>query len=554
MFCGKCGNKIPDGGTFCPLCGNRLGQQTRPTAQATPPTPPPSNKPPKRRLRLGVILPVTAICLVVAMLVGLAAVGRQSRLHGEPGEILEIEEIKDNWEDGETQEDMLAPEDTWKDIDLPEVPKVELLDWDTVEEAPAEDFEYELLEYVQDNKEDDVILIKDYFGSESIVKVPAKIDETPVHYVDRETFWEKSGITHVFLPDGVTLMTGHTMEVMDVSGKELFADCENLRQVRLPATSLPERLFENCTALEAVIFSEEERYSLSIEEGAFRNCTALTYIELGERYETIGSDAFAGCTGLKYIAAPGVTEVGESAFLGCNALETVDIPRLEKLGSRAFQDCACIKNISLPSLISMDHRAFAGCTSLESIIAPNIDEIEDFAFENCKSLNTLQVNRQANVFSGSALNGCSVLNNIEFVGDEDGHASFLKLEKGVLYKVVPDGAILIRVLEANDSDNLKLRKDTFDVGAEAFAQCNVKSVTLPASVQYLSYNAFSECNTLESVSLAPGVCLTYVKEDAFDDCPSLKTVDFSNDVGELEYDFDFDNCPLLENVKYPERS
>ena len=101
---------------------------------------------------------------------------------------------------------------------------------------------------------------------------------------------------------------------------------EIIRQVVLEegVTSVGQRAFIDCTALETVIFPETlER----IDEEGFRNCTALQTIQLPGSVMSIGWYAFAGCTALTWIQMPGTVEyLGGFAFAGCTKLNTAAIP------------------------------------------------------------------------------------------------------------------------------------------------------------------------------------------------------------------------------------
>ena len=76
------------------------------------------------------------------------------------------------------------------------------------------------------------------------------------------------------------------------------------------------------------------------------------------------------------------------------------------------------------------------------------------------------------------------------------------------------------------------------IGGGAFRYCsNLKYVTIPETVTYISYLAFSECNGLESIVIPNSV--TMIDDDAFWKCAGLINVtipDSVNDIGSYAFD------------------
>ena len=127
-------------------------------------------------------------------------------------------------------------------------------------------------------------------------------------------------------------------------GKEVFRDCKTLRRVILsPKTErVCEDAFADCTSLSYVgtgetvwdccVFPSEASNIIVIEKGAFRGCTSLTGIILPELY-TFGTEAFAGCTGLKRVVYYG-SKIGSRAFADCGTIDGFVLLNLAKKISR----------------------------------------------------------------------------------------------------------------------------------------------------------------------------------------------------------------------------
>lgn len=116
----------------------------------------------------------------------------------------------------------------------------------------------------------------------------------------------------------------------------------------------------------------------------------------------------------------------------------MNLPLVEKLGDYAFAKCTALASVKLPNVVTIDIAAFNGCTSLTDIDLPNVVTIDRAAFTGCTSLTDI------------------------------GFGSKLKY----------------------------INSDYYDI---TFANCPLTTVTLPATVQYVSYYAFSKCSQLKDV-------------------------------------------------------
>ena len=67
----------------------------------------------------------------------------------------------------------------------------------------------------------------------------------------------------------------------------------------------------------------------------------MNSVSIGKNCESIGLQAFEGCTGLKEITLSDcLTEIEDLAFAGCSLLESFDPPAtLNKIGVDVFDEC-----------------------------------------------------------------------------------------------------------------------------------------------------------------------------------------------------------------------
>ena len=100
------------------------------------------------------------------------------------------------------------------------------------------DYQYELME-------DGTARIIRYMGNESVMAVPAYLDEAEVTVIGANAFSECGSLTNVTLPDGVTSIE-----------EGAFSDCGSLNGIILPAklASIGLGAFDACVGLTKISF------------------------------------------------------------------------------------------------------------------------------------------------------------------------------------------------------------------------------------------------------------------------------------------------------------
>ncbi len=398
------------------------------------------------------------------------------------------------------------------------------------------------------------------------------------------------------IPSEATDPESGTLYNVTSIGNSAFESCSMLTSINIPesVTSIGEFAFGSCSNLASVTISENVT---TIGNVAFFNCSGLTSITVPKNITTIGNSAFYGCTnaqefvfekatapafgtnvfsnttcpiyvptaaaitayrqadnmsnfasrvqvkpivveGVKYklwedgtcsVVAnnysgdvvirssvdyngveTAVTSISSSAFKDCIDLTSVTIPEGVKTIS-GFNGCTSLTSVTIPnSVTSIGGSAFFGCTGLTEITIPeNVTSIESAAFKSCSGLETLNFNAKNCTMSGqnyyATFNGCTSLTTITI---------------GENVETIP---------------------------SYAFSYCSsVKSVTIPASVTSIGYDAFKECNGIETLTFDTEA-IGYV----FNNKPSLKTVNIGNSVRNISI-YAFKDCTGLTEINIPE--
>jgi len=299
---------------------------------------------------------------------------------------------------------------------------------------------------------------------------------------------------------------------------------------------------------------------------------------------TIGDYAFSETSLHEVSIADTVTSIGERAFSSSPYLTEMEVPgSVESLGSQVFASCSGLKSVKLSSgaLTKIPSKAFYGCSRLETIVIPDgVTTIYTGAFSYCNSLTQVNISKSVNkIYDGEnevGENGflwpCASLTSINV--DED-NTKFVSKD-GVLFEKKENEKLkLVRYPQAlkQDDDTYVVNGSQVDeVGFAAFKACNaLKKVVLSEGVTTIDPYAFSR-TTLVTFEF-PEHSLSVIKEDAFYRsydltgvvipqgasiekeaffaCKGLKSVTLPSDLTVIP-DGAFEECLQLESVYIPD--
>ena len=105
--------------------------------------------------------------------------------------------------------------------------------------------------------------------------------------------------------------------------------------------------------------------------------TNIVNITIPEGVESIGNSAFRGCTGITNVSIPkSVKSIGEYAFYNCAGIANVSIPEsVTSIGNWAFSWCTNLQSITVPkSVTSIGSNVFYNCSNLQYIYYDGTEE------------------------------------------------------------------------------------------------------------------------------------------------------------------------------------
>lgn len=449
------------------------------------------------------------------------------------------------------------------------------------------DFEYSI-------RDDGTAQIVEYVGNETVLSIPSEVDGYVVTSIRWNSFYGKTNITEITIPDSVTSIEHNA-----------FANCTSLTNVFLGESvkSIGSYAFYNCPKLKSVIIpvnvksiddyafgyyqdkggysvkveeftlygydktaakryasyynfvfilldNEENAYSYNVKEDGTAEILsyhgALTDIEIpavidGKTVTSIAECAFQDYTKLTSVILPdSIRYIGLQAFYGCSSLKSINIPdSVTGIERDLFRDCSSLTDISIGKGVTyIDSGAFENCTGLSTVsLDDNITEIGSYAFFHCTSLTSLTIPLKVASIGDFAFSECSGLEKI-FIS-----AGVTSI--GDMAFIGCAGLTSITVDESNpkydsrdDCDAIiETETNTLLVGCSATA--------IPYSVAEIGAHAFHGCANLKSITIHQNVIS--INRMAFRECTSLKSVAIPWGVTTIS-SYAFEGCSGLTDV------
>lgn len=389
----------------------------------------------------------------------------------------------------------------------------------------------------------------------STVVIPSEYRNIPVKVILPRAF-EGENITGVTIPSGITeigasAFAGCAITELTIPDTVVTIGTRAFEKTKITSLGLPASLQSlgngiclDCTDLQTVTLNCNLDV---IAPYTFQGCENLTTVTATHNPTQISALAFSGCKKLISFDISDCTNIGFAAFDGCAAFAPAIPAALAELDEYAFGGTKLTSAVLPASLISLSNYAFDGCTSLTTVTV-NSAIIGKYAFGGCTSLTsvTLSGTQRINEY---AFGGCSVLSSLTLpstvieVGENafDGTALVtvsdnLKIAAGVVVgttdKNITSATVPANVVGIADNafrDCTKLSGITLGgvrfIGKSAFRNTEaLKSVTFTESVKYIGANAFRESG-LTSVTIPATV--DSVGDNAFYDCKSLTSANIN---------------------------
>lgn len=439
---------------------------------------------------------------------------------------------------------------------------------------------------------ENTIAITDYYGYDTEVTIPSKIDGYTVTGVEN---MDTSNIKKIVMPDTVTYIgeyafgdydSGVPLEEIVLSknlksiGPCAFRGCYDLKSIDIPksVTEIGHSAFYSCSSLENVSINSE----IDIAEDVFSSVPAVSYGDW--QYNENSSDFFiwngwlygykgnsknpvipSGVYGINDylfrdsditgITIPeGVKYIGYGAFKNCTALKSVKLPNsLKKIGGEAFGDCTALSSVTFGSgLKSIEYEGFGHCEALKKVVLPEGLEKLDSAFYGCYNLENITFPNSLSEIDDSTIydtkwyanmaDGAPLYCGGVFLGFKNDSYG---LSLGPSYtvksgtKTVNIKGYIGKITKFNFPDSVK----SFTFSGRNKTGYKLTSLTVPESVDYIDIEDMYDLKTLKLPTTAK------LERGCFGGCPAIESLTIPK--GNIRLEAWLSDCVKLKSITLP---
>lgn len=400
---------------------------------------------------------------------------------------------------------------------------------------------------------------------------------------------------------------------LSVIGGGCFNGCTALTTVNIPKSVgvLPSACFSGCSLLHKINGIEN---ICIIKSFCFKDCISLVDLSLPSTIK-LDEYSFVRCSTLNSINAPLVREVPEYCFKECKTLTNINMPMVTKIEQNGFLNCEQLQKINFTHLVNIEKFAFKNCDNLQNITIPSIEWIQEGAFLGCSKLEKITLPYSLSSLGDSCFKYCQIkevycqattppfagyTDNIGINREtcklivpsmfkdqylEDNYWKEFKNIESTEDKIIYNGLLFHNDKEKNEltllpnnyteeinipnqvngikvtaigngcfarNQNIKtitIPQTIQQIGSEAFVTCkNLESLSIPSSVKVLGNGCFEFCENLKQITLPQ--TLDFIGRDCFMCCSNLSKIDLSKT--EVIPNSCFYGCTNLAEINIPE--
>lgn len=284
----------------------------------------------------------------------------------------------------------------------------------------------------------------------------------------------------------------------------------------------------------------------AIDDYCFRNNSGITAVTLPATIDSIGVQAFNGCSAMKSINL-GDTKLRNlqvSTFLYCRALEAIVIPNtVTKIGINPFMETNSLKAITLAPgnpnyaadkgmLYTKNFKRLISCPGglLNAEISTLTDTIESSAFCQNRRVRTVNIPEGVTYIANNAFMRCDSLQEIKIPSTVKyiGGSAFAECKQAAGTIVIPEGCRASTkafywtgitsiefpasmtsipdqaVMNCVKLTSVTLKEGTVSIGQNAFNTCAISEIVLPNSVTTLKASVFEGSTRLKTITFGSG--------------------------------------------------
>lgn len=382
-------------------------------------------------------------------------------------------------------------------------------------------------------------------------------DYTFAHLNELKSIIINDGLTHIggnafsYTPNLKTLVLPQTLTYLDTQTSM------GIEELILPNSVTEISSITYCDNLKRIQFSDNLvgmygslNHNYSLEEVDFSNTkiTSLPY------------DCFSVCKKLKKVVLPNtITELNWQMFSNCYSLDYFVVPNgITRIEYGCFWECRNLLQVELPTTLTyINNNAFyynyLQVIISHALIAPQI-ESQTFYSENEDKHKYLYIHQNADIESytsgywGELLTKGWEIKYIEDIPTETTETS-LKIKTKDNLPIVIDRIYFADLVDRQFVDDEYIF--TFDNGMDKlpkniYPKNELIGITLPNTLQYISYEQFRDCYNLEYVDIPNGV--VSIGDRSFYQCSNLTEITIPSSLQNFGKDC-FYQCTNLSKIE-----
>ena len=198
-----------------------------------------------------------------------------------------------------------------------------------------------------------------------------------------------------------------------------------------------------------------------------------------------------------------------------------------------------VDSVFIPdSVTTIGENAFSELETLTSINIPDsVTIIDSYAFSNCYGLTSINIPDSVTTIDTYAFSNCSSLTSINIPDSVTTIGEFAFTRCSSLASVnVGNGVKVIGTHTFSNCPNLtsiNMSDSVTTIDSYAFSNCyGLTSINIPDSVKTIGFYAFSNCSSLTSANIGNGVKV--IKDSTFKNCSNLQFLELGSGVTTIE--------------------
>lgn len=358
------------------------------------------------------------------------------------------------------------------------------------------------------------------------ISLPSTLEE-----IAEGGFADCSQLTQITLPDSLKKI-----------GRFAFQGCDNIKEITIPTSvrEIGQDAFRS-SGIEKLVIKDMAAWCGVKKTGGFINSNTKVFLNEEEIKDLVVPDdvtiiepnTFNGFKSIETVYIPeSVDSIGDNAFLGCTNITKVTAHDIASWCRISFGNTQILQNgsiIFLSNPVCVSQNLYIGNNQLTELVIPEgVSEIGHTAFERCLGITKVSFPSTLRKVGADAFFDCTDIMTVNITSLQDycsidfGNPGANPFQDYMMNRAFT--WLLINGQYLRDLEVLHIPNGTTEVKANSFAKVdNTQSVIIPASVNKIgAYAFYTSVRSLYTVYIDGHI--DEMGEYAFGNCPYIGTI------------------------------